>query len=102
MLRLSSSAVVDAWVLERAKAADRRPIGRTVWRFDCRFVFKKRVDKMTAVDGARTAASAGLSVLSGGRAPMLAMKFDEVSGSVEAVDLTSPSVACRSTLVGSD
>jgi len=83
-------------------AADRRPIGRTVWRFDCGFVFKKRVAEMTVADAAKTLASAGASVFLLGRVPGMAMQFDEVSGTVEAVDLTSPRIACRKTLVGGD
>lgn len=98
LIKASKSDQIDSWVLENARAVAREP-GRTVWRFDCYIVFRK---PLTAETAASIAPSIALSLLSTGRVPLVAGRFDEVSGAIDFIDLTQPRVQCRAKLLETD
>ncbi len=102
LLQPSGVQAFDAWVIERAgktfeswllTTKDPEAIGRTVWAFRGRVVYwRDRRDFDPRTDAAYLAL-AGLLGLSTGR-------FDEMTGSVEYVDLMHPHFTAKATLLG--
>lgn len=132
LLRPSGLSPFDAWVLERARHVGAtfhldaglraRPL-RSVWRFDAVMTFRRKLtpgqlDGRAAVGMMTMAALSLLSGLGndsppltpggppgpplGPRMPGLTGRFDELSGTLDVVDLTNPAYDCRVTLLEAD
>lgn len=98
----------DAWVMESARttltgvhldAGTRERGFFSVWQFAGRISFVKKATAPTVRDLAGTLPLVVLSALTGGRVPIALGRFDETTGEVEVVDLSSPHYECRVTLL---
>ncbi len=75
---------------------------RSVWRFDGRIVYRRKVkqhDARTVITSVLTSAA---SVLTNGAIPSGDGRFDESTGNFEIIHLTSPSYACDVKLIEAD
>lgn len=98
----------DSWVMETARttlagvhldAGTRERGFFSVWQFAGRISFVRKATAPTVRDLAGTLPLVVLSALTGGRVPIALGRFDEVTGAVEVVDLSSPHYECRVTLL---
>ncbi|MDP1916815.1 MAG: hypothetical protein Q8L14_11235 [Myxococcales bacterium] len=98
----------DTWVMETARttlagvhldAGTRERGFFSVWQFAGRISFVKKATAPTVRDLAGTLPLVVLSALTGGRVPIALGRFDETTGEVEVVDLSSPHYECRVTLL---
>lgn len=71
----------------------------SLWQFAGRISFVKKATTPTVRDLAGTLPLVLLSALTGGRVPIALGRFDETTGAVEVVDLSSPHYECRVTLL---
>lgn len=113
-LRLEAPSGVkpfDTWVMDTARTrlqAVRFDAGSRERRFSSLWQFTGRVSfmKKAAVPTARTLATQiplmVLSSLTAGRVPIAIGRFDEVTGTVETLDLSSPHYECTVTLLEAD
>ncbi len=98
----------DTWVMDTARStlagvhldAGTRERGFfSVWQFAGRISFVKKATTPTMRDLAGTLPLVVLSALTSGRVPVALGRFDETTGAVEVVDLSSPHFECRVTLL---
>lgn len=113
-LRLAEASGVkpfDTWVMETARTrlgsvrfdAGTRDRGfSSLWQFTGRVSFMKKATAPTARDLATQIPLMALSALTGGRVPVALGRFDEVTGTVETLDLSSPHYECTVTLLEAD
>ncbi|MBM4782640.1 MAG: hypothetical protein GQE15_33610 [Archangiaceae bacterium] len=113
-LRLAEASGVkpfDTWVMETARSrlgsvrfdAGARDRGfSSLWQFTGRVSFMKKATAPTARDLATQIPLMALSALTGGRVPIALGRFDEVTGTVETLDLSSPHYECTVTLLEAD
>lgn len=113
-LRLAEPSGVkpfDTWVMDTARsrlAAVRFDAGArergfsSLWQFTGRVSFMKKSAAPTARDLATQIPLMALSALTGGRVPITLGRFDEVTGAVETLDLSSPHYECTVTLLEAD
>lgn len=101
----------DTWVMNTARArlesvrfdAGLRERGFTsLWQFTGRVSFMKKASAPTARTLATQIPLMALSALTGGRVPIALGRFDEVTGTVETLDLSSPHFECTVTLLEAD
>ncbi len=110
-LRLAQSSGLkpfDAWVMDTARttlagvhldAGTRERGFFSVWQFAGRISFVKKATAPSVRDLAGTLPLVVLSALTQGRVPIALGRFDETTGAVEVVDLSSPHYECRVTLL---
>lgn len=101
----------DTWVMDTARTrlesvrfdAGLRERGFTsLWQFTGRVSFMKKASAPTARTLATQIPLMALSALTGGRVPIAIGRFDEVTGTVETLDLSSPHYECTVTLLEAD
>lgn len=113
-LRLAEPSGVkpfDTWVMDTARtrlqsvrfdAGTRERGFSSLWQFTGRVSFMKKATAPTVRDLATSIPLAALSALTGGRIPIALGRFDEVTGTVETLDLSSPHYECTVTLLEAD
>lgn len=113
-LRLAEPSGVkrfDTWVMNTARSrlesvrfdAGLRERGFTsLWQFTGRVSFMTKATAPSARALATQIPLMALSALTGGRVPIALGRFDEVTGTVETLDLSSPHYECTVTLLEAD
>jgi hypothetical protein len=113
-LRLAEPSGVkpfDTWVMDTARtrlgsvrfdAGTRERGFSSLWQFTGRVSFMKKASAPTARTLATQIPLMALSALTGGRVPIAIGRFDEVNGTVETLDLSSPHYECTVTLLEAD